>query len=390
MIDWEQKLSPQALGLAPSGIRRFFDLAETMEDVISLGVGEPDFDTPWHIREAGLYSLERGMTSYTANAGVLALRQAITDYIAERFGVRYNPEDETLVTVGGSQAIDLALRVLVRPGDRVLVPEPTYVAYRPLVQLAGAEPVAVPLRFEQDFRLQSQDLREAAESTGAKILILCNPNNPTGSVINPRGLVELAEVIEELDLVVICDEIYAEIVYDVEYTSLASIPGMQERTVIIGGFSKAFAMTGWRLGYALGPEPIIRTMLRVHQYAMLCAPVTAQVAAIEALRAGLGDVSMMVAEYSRRRRLMVRGFTEIGLLVSEPEGAFYVFPEIRSTGMTSTQFAEDLLTKAKVAVVPGNVFGQAGEGFVRCSYATSVAQIERALQRMRLYLRAGS
>ena len=389
MINWQERLSTRAQNLPPSGIRRFFDLAEKMGDVISLGVGEPDFVTPWHIREAGLYALERGMTAYTANAGLLALRISIAQYLENRFGLRYAPEGNLLVTVGGSEAIDLALRVLVRPQDRVLVPEPTYVAYRPLIQLAGGEPVSVPLRVENGFQLTEEDLLRGSES-GARILILCNPNNPTGSVVARPRLERLAKIIEGLDLLVIADEIYAEILYDVDYTSLASCSGMQERTVVIGGFSKAFAMTGWRLGYAAGPEPLIAAMLRVHQYAMLCAPVMAQMAAIEALSQGLADVSAMVAEYDRRRRLIVRGLRELGLPTTDPDGAFYVFPDIRGTGLSSEAFAEDLLRQGKVAVVPGNVFGSAGEGFVRCSYATGISQIERALERIREYLRAGT
>jgi len=388
MIDWGNRLSPLAQNVPPSGIRRFFDLAETMEDVISLGVGEPDFVTPWHIREAGLYALERGMTSYTANAGLLSLRIAIAAYLRTRFGLHYSPGTDVLVTVGGSEAIDLALRVMVRPGDRVLIPEPTYVAYRPLIQLAGGVPLSIALRPETGFRLTAEDLLAAAE-LGARTIILCNPNNPTGAVIDRLGLERLAQVIEKLDLLVICDEIYAEILYGVDYTSLARCSGMRERTVVVGGFSKAFAMTGWRLGYACGPDVIIQSMLRVHQYTMLCAPVMAQMAALEALDTGLADVSVMVAEYDRRRRLIVHGMNALGLPTSDPQGAFYAFPDIRSTGMTSNEFAEDLLVRAKVAVVPGSVFGRPGEGFVRCSYATGIDQLEKAIERVRQYLRAG-
>ncbi len=389
MTDWSSRLVPLARDLPPSGIRRFFDLAATMEDVISLGVGEPDFVTPWHIREAGLYALERGMTTYTANAGLLALRQAIARYLERRFTLRYAPEGELLVSVGGSEAIDLALRVLVRPGDRVLIPEPTYVAYTPLVRLAGGEPVHVPLRADEGFRLTASDLHQAVVASGARLLIWCNPNNPTGAVVDRRQLSALAEVAEQHDLAVISDEIYAEIVYGADYGSLAQVAEMRERTVLVGGFSKAFAMTGWRLGYAAGPEPVIRAMLKVHQYAMLCAPVMAQVAAVEAIERGLQDVAEMVDEYDRRRRFIVYALRDMGLACSDPGGAFYAFPDIRSTGLTSVQFAEDLLVHAKVAVVPGSVFGPSGEGFVRCSYAAAINQLERAMTRLRGFLQAG-
>ncbi len=388
MMAWSERLSTLAQEIPPSGIRRFFDLAETMDDVISLGVGEPDFVTPWHIREAGLYALERGMTAYTANAGLFSLRTAISGYLSERFGLEYSPDSNILVTVGGSQAIDLALRVTVRPGDPILVPEPTYVAYRPLIHLAGGQAVSVPLRAENGFRLSEEDLL-SCQSSMARTLILCNPSNPTGAVIERRALERLAKVIEEMDLLVIADEIYAEILYDADYCSIASVSGMRDRTVVVAGFSKAFAMTGWRLGYAAGPQEIIQTMLRVHQYSMLCAPVMAQMAALEALDKGLTDVSAMVTEYDRRRRLIVHGLRELGLPTANPQGAFYVFPEIRGTGLSSAAFAEDLLRQQRVAVVPGSVFGAPGEGFVRCSYATAISQLERALERIRQYLRAG-
>lgn len=380
MIPWEERLAPAVKNLPPSGIRRFFDLAATLDDVISLGVGEPDFVTPWHIREAGLAALERGMTAYTANAGLMALREAIARDL-ERYALTYDPGTELLVTVGGSEAIDLALRALVRPGDEVLVPEPAYVSYRPLVELAGGRVVSVPLRPERGFRLDAQDLA-ARITSRTRLMIWCNPNNPTGSAVSGEDLLAVAKTLGDHDLVAISDEIYADIRYHGRHESLAAQPEMRERTVLIGGFSKAFAMTGWRLGFAAGPSPVIHAMLRIHQYAALCAPVMAQVAAIEALTAGRPDVEQMVAEYDRRRRLIVRGLSEAGLLVAEPDGAFYVFPDIRRSGLSSMEFAENLLREERVAVVPGSVFGQQGEGYVRCSYATGVTQIEEALHRI--------
>lgn len=380
MIPWEERLAPAVKNLPPSGIRRFFDLAATLDDVISLGVGEPDFVTPWHIREAGLAALERGMTSYTANAGLPALREAIARDL-ERYHLAYEPATELVVTVGGSEAIDLALRALVRPGDQVLVPEPTYVSYRPLVELAGGEVVSVPLRPERGFRLDAADLARAVTAR-TRLMIWCNPNNPTGAAVSGEALASVADVLVKHDLVAISDEIYAEIRYRGTHQSLAAAPGMRERTILIGGFSKAFAMTGWRLGFAAGPAPVVHAMLRIHQYAALCAPVMAQAAAIEALAAGRPDVEQMVAEYNRRRRLIVRGLQAHGLSVADPDGAFYVFPDIRPSGLSSLEFAERLLHEEGVAVVPGSVFGAQGEGYVRCSYATSVAQLEEALARI--------
>ncbi|AUW93814.1 MAG: aminotransferase class V-fold PLP-dependent enzyme [Sulfobacillus thermosulfidooxidans] len=387
MTTLKDRLAPLAASLPPSGIRRFFDLASTMKDVISLGVGEPDFVTPWHIRESGLHALERGMTAYTANAGLFELRSAISRYL-ESFGTIYQPENEILVTVGGSEAIDLAIRVLAGPGDEVLIAEPAYVSYRPLVHLTGATPVTVPLRPENGFQLDANDIRARLNSR-TKAIILCNPNNPTGAVLTRAQLEPIAQVLKEADLFAIVDEIYAELTYDHPHTSFPSLPGMQERTVLIGGMSKAYAMTGWRLGYAAAPEYILHAMLTIHQYTILCAPVAAQVAGIEALNRGRGDVTTMVAEYDARRRLITKGLNELGLLCPLPQGAFYVFPDIRGTGLTSEQFAESLLIHGQVAVVPGNVFGDQGEGFVRCSYATSVGHIEKALERMRKFLTAG-
>lgn len=387
MITYAGRLSPTARAIPPSAIRRFFDLANTMTDVISLGVGEPDFVTPWHIREAGLHALERGMTSYTTNAGLLSLRQAIARDL-RRYGALYRPEGEILVTVGGSEAIDLAIRVLVSPGDEVLVAEPTYVSYRPLVQLAGGVPVGVPLEMTSGFRLEADAVRQRI-TPRTKALVLCNPNNPTGSVLHRPELERLAEVVIEHDLLVISDEIYAELTYGATHVSMAAIAGMAERTILIGGFSKAFAMTGWRLGYAAGPEEVVRAMLTVHQYTMLCAPVMAQMAGLEAMEHGAAAVAHMVAEYDARRRLIVKGFNDMGLTCVEPEGAFYAFPDIRSTGMTSAAFAEELLRQARVAVVPGSAFGLSGEGFIRCSYATAIQAIEEALERIRKFLAAG-
>lgn len=381
------RLAPLARSLPPSGIRRFFDMASTMKDVISLGVGEPDFVTPWHIRESGLHALERGVTSYTANAGIFELRQAIARYL-NGYGTFYHPETEILVTVGGSEAIDLAIRVLAGPGDEVLIAEPAYVSYRPLVHLSGATPVSVPLRPENGFRLDANDVR-ARITPRTKALILCNPNNPTGSVLNRAQLESIAQAVRDADIFVVVDEIYAELTYGQSHVSLPSLPGMQERTVLIGGLSKAYAMTGWRLGYAAAPDFILHAMLTVHQYTILCAPAAAQVAGIEALAHGGPAVLAMVAEYDARRHLITRGLNELGLSCALPQGAFYAFPDIRSTGLSSEQFAEELLVRGRVAVVPGNVFGDQGEGFVRCSYATSIGQIEQALERIRMMLSAG-
>ncbi|WP_067930090.1 aminotransferase class I/II-fold pyridoxal phosphate-dependent enzyme [Alicyclobacillus kakegawensis] len=378
------RLSPIVQNLPPSGIRRFFDLANQMEGVISLGVGEPDFVTPWHIREAGIYSLEQGYTSYTSNRGLPELCEQIAVYL-QRFGLTYRPQREIFVTIGGSEAIDLALRALVCPGDQVLIPEPTYVSYRPCALLAGAEVVSVPTRAEDAFRL-TPELLASRITPRAKVLVLCFPNNPTGSTMNKEELAAIAEVAVRNDLFVISDEIYAELTYGRRHVSIASLPGMRERTIVIGGMSKAYAMTGWRIGYAAGPEDILDAMLKIHQYTILCAPVMAQLAALEALKHGEAEKQKMVHSYDQRRRLMVQGLRDIGLPCHEPQGAFYAFPDIRPTGLSSEAFAERLLTSERVAVVPGNVFGESGEGFVRCSYATSVTQIERALERIRRFV----
>lgn len=379
-----QRLSPVVREIPPSGIRRFFDLANQMEDVISLGVGEPDFVTPWRVREACYYSLERGFTSYTSNYGLPELRQEIANYL-KKYQLEYDPLKELVVTIGGSEAIDIALRTLVCPGDEVLIPEPAYVSYRPCAVLAGAVPVGVPTRAEDDFRLTAELLRQQI-TPRSKVLILCFPNNPTGAIMSEKDLRAIAQVVREHDLFVISDEIYAELTYEGKHVSIASLPGMKERTVLVSGMSKAFAMTGWRIGYAAAPEEILNEMVKIHQYTILCAPVMGQMAALEALRHGEHEKKHMVERYNQRRRLIVKGFREIGLPCHEPKGAFYAFPDIRPTGLTSEQFAEGLLKHGKVAVVPGNVFGESGEGFIRCSYATSVEQIKKALERIERYV----
>lgn len=378
-------LSPIVKEMAPSGIRKFFELASTTKDVISLGVGEPDFVTPWHIREACFYALEKGYTMYTSNYGLPELREEISRYLGNRFGLGYDPSGEILVTVGASEAIDLALRALISPGVEVLVPEPCYVAYKPCVTLAGGTPVSVPTSSADGFALKAEDVRKCI-SKRTRILILSYPNNPTGSVLSYGELQRLSQVIKEEDLVVISDEIYAELTYDRQHVSIASMPGMQKRVVLINGFSKAFAMTGWRLGYAAACREFIGAMLKIHQYTMLCAPITAQMAAIEALRNGLDDVQTMREQYNYRRRLMISRLRDMGLNCPEPGGAFYVFPSIASTGLTSEQFAERLLKEEGVAVVPGDVFGAGGEGHIRCSYAASMAQLLEALKRMERFV----
>lgn len=378
------RLSPVVRNLPPSGIRRFFDLASQMQDVISLGVGEPDFVTPWHVREACMYSLEQGYTTYTPNRGLPELCVEIAKYLT-KFGLAYDPASEILVTVGGSEAIDLALRALVCPGDEVIIPVPTYVSYKPCALLAGAEVVEVPTYAEHGFRLTAEAL-ERAISPRSKVLVLCFPNNPTGAVMERADLEAIADVALRHDLFVVSDEIYAELTYGGHHVSIAALPGMRDRTVVVSGMSKAYAMTGWRIGYAAGPEYVISAMLKIHQYTIMCAPHMAQRAALEALRNGDSERDRMVESYDRRRKLIVAGLNEIGLPCHEPRGAFYAFPDIRPTGLTSEQFAERLLLEQGVAVVPGNVFGDPGEGFVRCSYATSVELIEEALRRMRAFV----
>ena len=378
-------VSKTVAGLKPSGIRRFFDLASTMDGVISLGVGEPDFVTSWSIREASILSLEQGYTSYTPNAGLLELRQEIAAYLRRKFHVDYCPETEILVTVGASQAIDLALRAIIDPGDEVIVVEPSFVAYEPLVVLAGGRPVAVCTSGEDQFQLNPAHL-ERAITERSKAVIICSPNNPTGTVLGRKELEAIARVAHEHDLLVIADEIYAELTYEGEYTSMAAVSAMRERTILISGFSKGFAMTGWRLGFAAAPDEILQAMLKIHQYAIMCAPTMAQYGALEALRSGERDVAEMRNSYRRRRNYFVASLNEIGLPCHLPGGAFYAFPSIKPTGLTSEQFAERLLIEEKVAVVPGNVFGQSGEGYIRCSYASSLEQLQEAIKRMKRFL----
>lgn len=367
--------------IPPSGIRKFFDLVAGSKDVISLGVGEPDFVTPWHVREACVYSLEQGRTAYTHNAGLPELREGIAEYLYTRFDVKYEPANEVLVTVGGSEAIDLALRALVEPGDEVLIPEPSYISYSPIASLVGGKAVGIETFAHDQFKITAEALK-AKLTPRTKILILCYPNNPTGGIMTYEDWLPIAKVAEENDLIVISDEIYAELTYGSRHASFASLPGMKDRTVLVSGFSKSFAMTGWRMGYACGHPDLIGAMLKIHQYTVMCAPVMGQVAAIEALKNGLEEKDHMVEAYNQRRRLVVKGFREIGLDCHEPQGAFYAFPSIQSTGISSDEFAQRLLVEAKVAVVPGHVFGQGGEGFIRCSYATSVPQLSEALERI--------
>jgi len=378
-------LSKVARALKPSGIRKFFDLAAGMEGVISLGVGEPDFVTSWSVREAAILSLEQGNTSYTANAGLPELRNEISHYMRKQFGVDYSPDSEIIVTVGASQAIDIAMRAILDPGDEVIVIEPCFVSYVPMVQLAGGVPIQVQTLKENDFKILPSQLEEVI-SKKTKAIMLCSPNNPTGSMLNKKELEELAAMVEKHDLLVIADEIYAELVYDEEYTSLPSIPGMRERTILISGFSKGFAMTGWRLGFVCAPVELSSAMLKIHQYAIMCAPTMAQYAALEALRNGRSDVDDMVKSYRRRRNFIVQSFNEIGLTCHMPGGAFYAFPSIESTGLSSQEFAEQLLLQESVAVVPGDVFGESGNGHIRCSYATSLEQIQEAVKRMKHFI----
>ncbi|UYZ12890.1 aminotransferase [Brevibacillus sp. WF146] len=375
------RLSATVASLKPSGIRRFFDLAASMEGVISLGVGEPDFVTPWRVREACIASLERGYTSYTSNAGLIELRREIHKYLEERFAVSYHPETEMLITVGASEAIDIALRAIVDPGDEVLVVEPCYVSYEPVIRLAGGVPVFLHTRAEQSFKLTPEEL-EAHITPRTKAIIFCYPNNPTGSTMSAEEWKRLLPILVKHDLLVISDEIYAELSYGRRHESIAALPGMKDRTILISGFSKAFAMTGWRLGYVCAPADLLGGMLKIHQYTMLCAPVMAQMAALEALRHGQADMEQMVESYRQRRNFVVQGFQEIGLACHEPEGAFYAFPSLASTGLDASEFAERLLMEEKVAVVPGDVFGDSGRGHIRCSYATSLDQLRKALERM--------
>ncbi len=378
-------LSDKIVDVKPSGIRKFFDIVSEMPDAISLGVGEPDFDTPWHIRDEGIYSLEKGKTFYTSNAGLKELRCEIRNYIQRKQGITYDPINEILVTVGGSEAIDIALRCMVNPGDEVIIPQPCYVSYEPCAVMADAVPVIIDLKQENEFRLTAEEL-EAAITDKTKILILAFPNNPTGAIMEKKDLEAIAEVIIKHDLYVISDEIYSELSYNEAHVSIATLPGMKERTIMINGFSKAYAMTGWRLGYACGPELIMKQMTKLHQFAIMCAPTTSQYAAVEALKHGDGDVTEMRESYNQRRRFLMYQFREMGLECFEPYGAFYVFPCIKEFGMTSEEFAMRFLEEEKVAVVPGTAFGDCGEGFLRISYAYSIDDLKVALNRMKRFI----
>ena len=379
-------LSQVVQEIKPSGIRKFFDIVSEMKDAISLGVGEPDFDTPWHVREEGIYSLEKGRTFYTSNSGLKELRMEISNYLGRRFQLQYDYNKEIIVTVGGSEAIDLAIRAMVNPGEEVLIPMPSFVSYLPCVQLAYGVPVEINLKEENEFRLTKEELLEHITDK-TKVLILPFPNNPTGAIMPRRDLEEIAKVCVEKDIFVISDEIYAELSYYGErHVSIAEMPGMKERTVLINGFSKAYAMTGWRLGYACAPENIAAQMLKIHQFAIMCAPTTSQYAAVEALKNGDNDVAQMTQSYNQRRRFLLNAFREMGLECFEPYGAFYVFPNIKKYGMTSEEFAEKLLAEEKVAVVPGTAFGECGEGYVRISYAYSLERLKLALDRIKNFI----
>ncbi len=379
-------VSKTIVDIKPSGIRKFFDIVATMKDAISLGVGEPDFDTPWRIRDEGIYSLTKGKTHYTSNTGLMELREAISDYLKRKYSLSYDAASEVMVTVGGSEAIDIALRAMLDPGDEVIIPQPSYVSYEPCTVLAGGKPVFINLKEENCFRLTAKELLDAiTEKT--KILILPFPNNPTGAIMEKEDIEAIAKVVIEHDLFVLTDEIYSELTYKGDHVSIASLPGMKERTVYINGFSKAFAMTGWRLGYACAPSVILKQMLKIHQFAIMCAPVTSQHAAIEALKNCDAEVASMKQEYDRRRRFLVHSFKEMGLSCFEPFGAFYIFPSIKKFGMTSDEFATALLKEQKVAVVPGTAFGASGEGFVRISYAYSLKRLKEALARIEAFLK---
>lgn len=381
-------MSDKVVEIKPSGIRKFFDIVNDMKDsdVISLGVGEPDFDTPWHIRDEGIYSLEKGRTFYTSNAGLMELRQEICKYLRRKQGLNYDPRTETLVTVGGSEAIDIGLRAMINPGDEVIIPQPSYVSYEPCAILTDAVPVVINLKAENEFRLTAKELEEAITDK-TKVLILPFPNNPTGAIMERKDLEEIAEVIIKHDVFVISDEIYAELSYKEKHVSIAEIPGMQERTILINGFSKAYAMTGWRLGYACGPKEIIEQMTKIHQFAIMCAPTTSQYAAVDALKNGDEDIEKMRTAYNQRRRFLMNAFKEMGLECFEPYGAFYVFPSIKEFGMTSDEFATRFLNEEKVAAVPGTAFGESGEGHLRISYAYSLENLKLAMGRLEHFVK---
>ncbi len=387
MIDYQSVLNKEIRQLKPSGIRRFFDIANEMENVISLSIGEPDFSTPWHVRQEGIKSLEDGKTWYSPNRGFIELREEICRWLKRRYHIEYEAKTDVVVTVGGSEAIDLCIRCLINPGEEVLIPEPSFVCYRPLTEMAGGVPVTIETKQEDQFRLTAKALREKI-TPKTKLLILPFPNNPTGAVMRRKNLEEIAEVVRENDLLVLSDEIYSELTYgDTRHVSFAAIEGMKERTVVVNGFSKAFAMTGWRLGYAVGPKQIVGQMTKLHQYGIMSAPTMAQYAAIEALKNGDGDIDEMREQYDMRRRLIVDGFNSMGLTCFEPEGAFYVFPCIQKTGMTSQAFCEKLIYAEHVAVVPGDAFGSCGEGYVRVSYSYSIKHITEAMSRIGHFLK---
>lgn len=387
MMDYSKVINPTVAEIKPSGIRKFFDIAATMDGVISLGVGEPDFRTPWQIRKAGINSLEKGRTKYTSNWGIAQLRSAVSDYVKRKYSLDYKPDEEILITVGGSEAIDACIRALVSPGDEVIIPQPSYVCYEPITRLAGGVPVIIETRAEDDFKVTRQQL-EKALSPRTKLLILPYPCNPTGAIMEKEDLEELARVLKNTNVAVLSDEIYAELTFGGKrHVSPASIDGMWERTVTVNGFSKAFSMTGWRLGFACGPREIMDQITKIHQFAIMCAPTTSQYAAIEALKNCDGEVERMVHEYNMRRRMMVAGFNEIGLTCREPKGAFYTFPSVKSTGLSSDEFCERLLYSKKVAVVPGTAFGDSGEGFIRASYCYSVEHIKEAISRIGEFLK---
>ncbi|MBP5600252.1 MAG: aminotransferase class I/II-fold pyridoxal phosphate-dependent enzyme [Lachnospiraceae bacterium] len=374
-------LAKEVVKLKPSGIRKFFDIVAEMKDAISLGVGEPDFETPWHIRDEGIYSLEKGKTFYTSNSGLIELRKEICNYLERRMHVSYDWSKEVLVTVGGSEGIDVCMRAMTNPGDEIIIPEPSYVSYEPCAILAGAKPVIINLKAENEFRLTAQELLDAITDK-TKLLVLPFPNNPTGAIMEEKDLIEIAKVCVEKDIFVLSDEIYAELTYKGDHVTIASLPGMKERTILINGFSKAYAMTGWRLGYACGPKEIIQQMTKIHQFCIMCAPTTSQYAAIEALKNGDDDVKMMRESYDQRRRFLLNAFKEMGLECFEPYGAFYVFPCIKEFGMTSDEFATRFLEEEKVAAVPGTAFGESGEGFLRISYAYSLERLKLAMERL--------
>lgn len=386
-MNWENCISPTVNSIAPSGIRKFFDIAAEMDDVISLGVGEPDFVTPWSIRESCVYGLEQGYTSYTANRGLMELRQEIVQLHKNRYDLDYSAAQDVLVTVGVSEGLDLAMRAIIAPGDEVLIPEPCYVSYKACVILAGGIPIAVPAKIENEFRITPAELEEYL-TPKTKALLIGYPNNPTGAVMRRADLLTIADFAEKQDLIVISDEIYGDLTYgNEEHVCFAALPHMKDRTILLNGFSKAYAMTGWRIGYALANPIVIAAMTKIHQYTMLCAPITAQIAAIEALRHGEKYMKKMVSEYDKRRRLIYDGLTKIGFECFEPKGAFYIFPSVRSIGYSSEVFAEDLLMSERIALVPGNAFGDCGEGYVRCSYATSISNISEALARIENFVK---